>query len=222
MKKLLIVSLALNILMITGFVAKRIYYTYGPGSAGYLDWRDITNRQTTSLHSTLKIDSTDVVFVGNSITLGFPVTEIFGSGYKNRGIGGNTTAQILNRIPEIAKGKPRKIFIEAGVNDIDMGLSTDSIYTNYVNILKEIQYISPHTYVYVQSVFPSSKEMNKNIVELNTMLKNYCDLNGVVYIDVYSKLLTGECLNKSFTEDGIHLNGNGYAVWIDQIKNFVH
>lgn len=221
MKKALIISIAINCLLVLFFIGKRIYYTYGNKPAPTADWREVAHKQTNGLYSTMRIDSTDIVFVGNSLTFAFPVTELFGPDCKNRGINGNTTAQILSRIQAIAECKPRKIFVEAGINDIYVGLSVDSIYTNYVSILRQIRNVSPNTCVYVQSVFPNMKEKNKSIVDLNSMIKNYCDLHGIVYIDIYSKLLAGDRLNKELTEDDTHLNGKGYQIWKEAIERYV-
>jgi hypothetical protein len=67
----------------------------------------------------LHLDSSDVVFVGNSLTEGFPLTEMFHNiNIKNRGISGNTISDVLDRITPIAQAHPRKMFIEIGINDL--------------------------------------------------------------------------------------------------------
>ena len=59
----------------------------------------------------LPVDSTDVVFVGNSITNMHEWWEAFGSmqNVKNRGVSGAVTHEALANIRAVANGKPKKL-----------------------------------------------------------------------------------------------------------------
>ena len=61
-----------------------------------------------------------VVFLGDSITDGWPLEKYFpGKAYVNRGIGGQTTPQILIRFREdVINLRPAAVVILAGTNDI--------------------------------------------------------------------------------------------------------
>lgn len=223
MKKALVISIAFNVLIILFVAGKRYYYMHSANSGAGSTY-DTWNYMRNTLLIDLPIDSNDIVFVGNSITEGFPVTEIFGQHVKNRGIGGNQTAHILSRIEPIAIGHPKKIFLEAGVNDLNNNVSIDSIYYNFREIINMIRELSPKTSIYVQSVFPTCKEyskLNDVIVGLNTKLLPYCQSSGVNFINVYSALASNGELNNAYTADGIHLNGDGYKAWQKVIERYI-
>jgi lysophospholipase L1-like esterase len=75
--------------------------------------------QRATLFEQLPITSTDIVFLGNSLTDGCEWAELFGNPHiKNRGISGDEVMGIYDRIDPILKGKPAKIFLLTGVNDV--------------------------------------------------------------------------------------------------------
>ncbi len=225
MKKALILSLLFNFLIVSFIAGKRYYYSHPPASVvsqkySYDTLNDIRN----SLLSSLPIDSTDIVFIGNSLTEGFPVNEVFGPHVKNRGIGGNRTYHLLARIAPIAMRHPKKIFIEAGVNDLRDQVSVDTVFKNYQRIINIIKELSPGTFIYVQSVFPTSGEyakINDAIAQLNSLLTDYCTAFRLKFIDVHAALLRNGELDDRFTDDGLHLNGDGYRVWQKAIAPYV-
>jgi lysophospholipase L1-like esterase len=226
MKKALFVSISINCLIVFFIVGKRYYYsrntdadTVAPNS-----FHDQWNYMRSSVLNKLPIDNKDVVFVGNSLTEAFPVSEVFGHCCKNRGIGGNTTSHILARIGPIASKRPAKIFIEGGINDLIAAVSVDSIFKNYRDIIDLIRDTAYSTALYVQSIFPTSKtyaNLNNSIMQLNKMLSDHCVAIGVTYIDIYSNLSKDGRLNSQLTEDGIHLNEKGYQIWQQAIESYV-
>lgn len=218
MKQALFISVTLNFLIVAAFVGKRYYYyRSGQASSNVSSYPfDNWNQMRASTYDLCKLDSNDIVFVGNSLTEAFPVSELFGPHVKNRGIGGNKTSHILNRIGDIAKCHPRKLFIEAGVNDIVFGNSVDSAFNNYVEIIKLVKQTSPKTLINVQSILPTCKDYekyNEKVLELNKKLRSYCDFEGVRYIDIYNHVVLYASLDSTLTSDGIHLNGKGYNIW---------
>lgn len=224
MKKALIISITFNLIIVLFFGAKRFYYSY---AAAPLDTSpyDRLNAARSSLLNSMKIDSTDIVFVGNSLTEGFPVTELFGPHVKNRGISGNTTWHLLNRIDNIAAGHPKKIFIEIGINDFNFGSTVDSAFTNYKKIIAAIQSISPRTRVYIQSLTPTCMSYAGLFYKskaLNDRLQFFCRTQNLTYVDIYSPFLKGSQMDSAFTYDGIHLNGRGYEVWGKAIEKYIH
>lgn len=227
MKKALFFSIAINCIVcviVIYFIGKRYYYSRGAGAGTEVAYYDQWNSMRRSLYSIMSIDSTDVVFIGNSHTECFPVTEFFGNHVKNRGIGGNQTEHILQRLGDIVNKHPKKIFIEAGVNDITVAGNADKAFANYKQIIATIKQASPTTSIYVQSVFPVChryEKDNKSIVALNSRLAELCSYNGVEYVDIYPRMVTAGKLDSSLTYDGLHLNGKGYKVWKEVIEKYV-
>lgn len=166
----------------------------------------------------------EIIMVGNSLTHNFEWHEMFRDvNIINRGIGSDISKGILQRLDEIIESKPSKIFIMIGINDIARDYQIDSIYKNYLQILYRIKLDSPQTKVYIQSVLPCKKQWNSKIIILNKMLNEYCRQNNLPFIDLYSKFVINEELNPMYDcGDKVHLNGDGYQLWCNSIRNFVY
>lgn len=147
----------------------------------------------------------DTVFLGTSLTEGFPVAELYG--YKNRGIGGSTSADIL----KMGQFKNNVVYLETGINDIIQEVKVDSFMTNLDSIVKRCGK------VYIHSVLPTGKEysrLNPEVDRYNKAIKEYCQRSGIAYIDTHSHF------DDSFSFDGVHLNLKGYKMWQDVLKAY--
>lgn len=224
--KLTIISLILNVLLSLFFVAKRYYYSHSSSPSQTSTLIDSWNDSRNSELQTLPIDSTDIVFVGNSITEGFPVNEVFHSIHvKNRGIGFNQSKHVLGRIDGIMAGKPKKLFLEIGVNDLLQSVPVDTLYRNYRQIIRKIQTGSPDTKLFVQSIFPVGKtyeNLNPLIIAFNGRLKKYCDSLAIPFLDIHSRLASHGRLDPPNTMDDLHLTGVGYQIWKNAIDSLVN
>ena len=113
--------------------------------------------QRSTLFEKLPIDSDDIVFLGNSITNGCEWHELFNNpNIKNRGISSDVSMGVYDRLDPIIKGKPAKIFLMIGINDIAHHLSTDSIVKNITQIIRKIKKETPSTQLYIQSLLPTN------------------------------------------------------------------
>jgi lysophospholipase L1-like esterase len=175
------------------------------------------------------IDSSSIVFIGDSQTEGFNVNECFPSAkVLNRGLFGNTSLNVLDRIIPIINTKPKKMFIQIGINDLNWGgRSPDDLFITYKKIIDTVRKISPSTILFVQSIFPvaapGTSSFSKKIIRTNLLLKQYCDVVKIKFINIYDCLLQKDGgIDTSMTYDGLHLNGKGYAVWRNEVKPFVN
>lgn len=181
--------------------------------------------QRTSLFEQLPISSSDIIFLGNSITDGCEWAELLGNPQiKNRGISGDVVIGVYDRLDFILKGKPAKIFLMIGINDVSHDLSADSIVGMIKQVVTKIRKQSPTTRLYLQSVLPVNDEFtrfpkvhNKTevVIAINKGLKCLAKEVGSPFIDVYSKLVAPgtQVLDKQYTNDGLHLLGNAYLQW---------
>jgi lysophospholipase L1-like esterase len=222
MKKALMISVTLNILIVSAFVIKRAYYRQ-PAGGSLSEWSIAWNEQKNDLYSTAPIDSGDIVFIGDSHIERFLLNDYYpGRNIRNRGIGSNTTEQVISRLPSILKRKPSKLFIQVGVNDLAFGYPVDKAYYNIVEIC--VLANASKVPLYINSVFPTRAadgRLNNDIVKLNEKVKSYCKTNGVTYIDIHPNLLMNGELNKDYTIDDSHLNSKGYAIWKKAIDQYV-
>jgi lysophospholipase L1-like esterase len=168
-----------------------------------------------------------VVFFGDSITDMWSLTEFFpNKPYINRGIGGQTTPQMLVRFREdVINLQPKVVVILAGTNDIagNTGpMTLDQIEANYTS-LAELAAANQIRVVFssvlpVHNYTPQSQELfaqrpPAKILELNRWLKGYCAVHGCVYLDYFSAMVDDKgFLKKDFAEDGLHPNLAGYKI----------
>ena len=188
------------------------------------------NYQRRSLFDVLPLHSSDIVFLGNSITDGCEWAELFQNRHvKNRGISGDRSGWLLDRLHSILAAHPKKLFLMIGTNDLAAGVSPDEIVRNVARLIDRFQTESKWTKIYVQSILPvNGKDFTKFrnhyehahlIVPTNKKLEALCDEKGVTYLNVWGALADHEGkLDKRYTNDGLHLTGQGYLVWRDAIK----
>ena len=170
-----------------------------------------------------------VVFFGDSITDGWHLLEYFpDKPYVNRGISGQTTAQMLVRFREdVIDVQPKVVIILAGTNDIagNTGpMSLEEIEANYATIAElarlhniKVIYCSVlpvHQYTERASDMFTQRPPEK-ILGLNRWLKNYCSTpaNGCTYLDYFSAMVDDKgYMKKELADDGLHPNAAGYKV----------
>ncbi|MEP2508397.1 MAG: GH92 family glycosyl hydrolase [Reichenbachiella sp.] len=170
----------------------------------------------------------EIIFLGNSITDGAEWSELFGnSNVKNRGIGGDDTDGILERLKEVTSSEPEKIFLMIGTNDLAYGKSVEYITSNYDRIIEQIKKESTNTQIYLQSVLPVDDEIhptrpNSSIRKLNDYLQQLASKEGLSFIDLSPHFESENTkLNKAYSIDGLHLNGAGYILWKDIIQPYI-
>lgn len=173
--------------------------------------------------------SKDIIFLGNSITAGTDWMELLGDDrVRNRGISGDITFGILERLDEVTEGKPAKVFILIGTNDIARNIPDSIILENYRRIIRRIKAESPSTKIYFNTIFPVNNEFtptrnhfnkDEHILFVNAELAKICQYEKVVLIDAHAHFLnTDKKLEKKFTYDGLHLTPEGYKHWAILLK----
>jgi lysophospholipase L1-like esterase len=176
-------------------------------------------------------DKDEIIFIGDSITDGGEWSEMFEKkNVKNRGISGDVTQGVLDRLEEVTESMPKKIFLMIGVNDLARGASPEQIIENTRNILENIQKASPETQIFLQSLLPVNDFFGKfnehtskkeAIKEVNLSLQKLAS-GKVVFINLYENFVdkAGK-LNLAYSNDGLHLNGEGYQLWATLIKKYL-
>lgn len=168
-----------------------------------------------------------VVFFGDSITDIWKLDESFpGKPYVNRGIGGQTTSQMLVRFrQDVIDLHPKVVVILAGTNDIagNSGpISNEDIEAN-LSDLAELAHAHNIQVIFssvlpVHNYTPKSQDFfaqrpTSRILALNKWLKEYCGASNLVYLDYFDSMVDDKgLLKRDLADDGLHPNKAGFAV----------
>ena len=141
---------------------------------------------------------------------------------QNRGISGDTTDGVLERLNPMGKNI-EKVFIMIGVNDIMRGKSVDEIYSNYLKIIQFFK--EKKIKIHIQSTLyigeSRKADFNPKVEELNKRLEKYASENKITFINLNPIFAPNKVLKKEFTFDDLHLNGSAYKLWSQEIKLFL-
>ena len=189
------------------------------------DWPNLQRFQQDNAQVDAEKNINRVVFMGNSITEGWSRIhpEFFeGKEYINRGIGGQTTPQMLVRFrQDVIDLKPKVVVILAGINDIagNTGPSTQKMITDNIFSMAEIAQANGIE-VLICSVLPAADfpwrpgmEPAQKVVDLNQALSAYAQENNHTYVDYFSAMVNDKNgLKDELGTDGVHPNKAGYLV----------
>lgn len=181
--------------------------------------------RTVSFFETHPIKENDIVFLGDSLIEAGHWAEVFTTttrAVRNRGINGDTTEHILKRLAEIVKGRPQKVFILVGTNDLWLGTDISKILGNYQEIISSLKEKSATTKIYIMSVLPRNARFASIIQKFNSQLHTLSNKFAVEYLDLYPYFLdTSGHLNPQYSNDELHLNGLGYLKLQQLINNYL-
>ena len=210
-----------------------IFILLGMICVGYAQKYSTFYYQRATLFEELPVTSKDIIFLGNSITNGGEWAELLNNKHvKNRGISGDVCMGGYDRLDAILKGKPAKIFLLIGINDVSRGTPADTIVNRIGKIVKKIKKNSPKTKLYLQSILPVTDHYKmfgnhtrhwQMVKGINEKLVGLAESEKVTYIDLYSHFVdsvTGK-MNVQYSNDGLHLLGKGYLKWAEIVKPYV-
>jgi lysophospholipase L1-like esterase len=168
-----------------------------------------------------------VVFFGDLITDIWKLDDSFpGKPYINRGIGGQTTSQMLVRFrQDVIDLQPKAVVLLAGTNDIAGNTGPISNQDVEANLASMAELARVHgVRMIVSSILPVNhytpeaqeffaQRPPERILALNTWLKDYCAKNDLTYLDYFSVMADDKgLLKRELANDGLHPNKAGFAV----------
>jgi len=179
-----------------------------------------------SIYEIMPNDTCEIIFLGNSITEYCDWYELFGkSNIKNRGIRGDIINGVTDRLDEVVESNPKKIFLMIGTNDLGEKRSVDDILFDYEKLVNLILHKTPDTELYLQSILPTKDNPNQkncDIIEINKGIVQIANTYSLTYVNLFDLLKTDNNeLNMKFSYDGLHINGEGYLIWKNEIIKYV-
>ena len=224
-KKLLILIICIALALAVAGISIWLFTFYLPQAKrteelrqAMADYYDSKVAQFAEENERIAPDSIDVVFLGDSLTDGYDVAAAYPQyTVLNRGIGGDTTDGLLERMHVSAYAvRPKVVVMLIGANNMHAMLD------NYEDLLKGLQSNLPDTKVVLLSLTSMSGNWahnNREAAYNNTFIKRWAQQYGYSFVDLYTPLFdetTGE-LRAEYTVDGGHLTSAGYQVVTDAI-----
>ena len=203
-------------------------YAFVQGEGILNDWANLKKYEESNTELKKTNDPNRIVFMGNSITEGwsnFDKDFFINNPFVNRGIGGQTTPQMLIRFkPDVVNLNPKAVVILAGINDIAGNTGPITIENTAENIFSMAEIaLANDIKVFICSTlpaidFPWSPGLlpGPKVIKLNSILKNYCNTNNIPYVDYFSSMADdkGGLKVPDYTsaDDLVHPNLAGYRV----------
>lgn len=179
----------------------------------------------------------NIIFFGDSLTARYDLEKFYSNKYIiNKGINGNQTEDLLNRIDEdVYEYNPSKVILLIGINDLINEVDAKDVLLNIETIINEIRFNRPSAKIYVESLYPVDEQtinakksenqvdvFNKDIKTLNGEIEKMCKSNSVTYINMFDILVDNEGkLKKMYSKDGIHLTNLGYLKVTSVLNKYV-
>lgn len=137
--------------------------------------------------------------------------------FVNKGVDGDTTDDVLCRLEEIFRLKPKWCLVMIGINDIFRGQPVDRIYKNIRKIIDGLKVHGIRPIIQSTLFLAGPDPKNEKVEALNRKIKTLAEERNILYLDLNRVLAPKKQLLASFTNDGLHLNDAGYQVWKEEM-----
>jgi lysophospholipase L1-like esterase len=113
-----------------------------------------------------------------------------------------------------------------GINDIGAGAPDSLIMKNYQHLMTRLSDELPRTMIYIQSILPTTEKWPncppEKIRRLNDQIQHLAIQHHFKWIDLYPYFATEDnTLIRNYTDDGLHLNAEGYKRWVNLIEKYI-
>ena len=172
----------------------------------------------------------DVVVLGDSLTERAEWWELLERPVANRGVAGDTVADVRARLDDIVAIEPRVLFVLVGINDLAAGTPPDVLAMNHAGLVGELRWRLPHARIVVESLLPvrdqlvgrDDKLTTAAVRRSNQLLERAAAGAGTEWLDVNAALAdaTGE-LDPRYASDAVHLSPAGYRAWAAALAPFL-
>lgn len=160
-----------------------------------------------------------VLLIGDSITEGGLWPDLLPDlPTSNRGIGGETTCDLLERL-ESAINDPVAVSLLIGTNDLhgpralrdvaQVGERTEEI-------IRRVRAAAPTALLLVNSVLPRTELFADRVRALNASNEAAAARHGATYVDLWPAFADESgAIRKDYSRDNLHLTPAGYLAWAD-------
>ena len=142
----------------------------------------------------------------------------------NRGNSGTYSTEQSDNLESYLKGKPKKIFMMIGTNDIatrGLNFTGEQVLQQIKSMVDRIQKRSPETRIYLYCILKSDYgyRVESTWLHANELIKEYVEKTNsdkLKYVDIYDKLA---CVADGdvWSYDKLHLTAAAYEIWCRSI-----
>ena len=164
-----------------------------------------------------------ILFVGSSSFRKWTDVNSYFPGFTiiNRGFGGSTFPDVIRYAPDVIfPYHPKQVVIYCGDNDLASSdaVSADTVFERFRVLFELIRTNLPGENILFVSIKPSPSRarLKEKMEQANLLIQTYLSLQQhAAFADVYHKMLNpdGSVMTGVFTEDDLHMNAKGYAIW---------
>ena len=189
-----------------------------------------THGMRATYFSILPISNEDILVFGDEFIKNGEWQELLGNAnVKNRGTGWgyggsiSVTSKILDATyasTGVEKKDAKAIFIYTGTEDCNGSTAIATVKSNYKALVDKVAKKSPTSKIYLMGLCPTNNASNttSRIAELNNYMKSIATGN-IRYVDTYTPLLSGSVANTKYVFSNNYLNGLGYVVMANAMKD---
>ncbi|MCS6813155.1 MAG: GDSL-type esterase/lipase family protein [Cyanobacteria bacterium] len=169
-------------------------------------------------------DNRLAVLLGDSLSLWLPSDRLpSGQLWLNQSISGDTTGNVLKRLPLLANTRPAIIYVMVGINDLRRGIDDRTIAINLYQIARQLRQQHPQAHIVMQSILPTRYDAipAPRVERLNRALAAIALHTNTTYMDLAADFSDDRGnLRRDLTTDGLHLSSRGYEVWQSALNRF--
>jgi lysophospholipase L1-like esterase len=214
-KTLFILSLALNLLMLSGLIliGSRIFAEKPPVIREVQRWTEEVPVP----------DSIHIAMLGNSLTAYADWNELLGrDDVQNFGVADFSVKQLSWLLANwVIPAKPGFCFINGGQEDIMLGVPLERIAEDYSMILDSLQHNGIKPVVQSTLMRWEDEEGNRQTEKINQLMNAICRERNIDFINLNTVLSGKNGLKPQYTTDGMHLNSKGYELWSIILKDYL-
>jgi hypothetical protein len=162
----------------------------------------------------------DYAMLGDSITFEMPWREAFpGAAIANLGISADTTTGVLNRLDTVTATGAKTVVLLIGINDLQWLEAPADVAERHAAIRRRL--IAAGMQVVAVSLFTGHAHLRDQVAEVNARLKRSCGPPRCIFLDLDAALSEDGMLKPAYTYDRLHLNAEGYKVWVRSLSGLI-
>lgn len=219
-----------NALTLTAFVSLALYDRVPARILAYItpepeDYSFTDNFRYAAQQSHYEVyqpENVNIVMFGDSITHAADWHELLNrTDIVNRSIVGDITEGFVHRLDSVTSLEPQLCFIMAGINDLWRGKGVEHVVDNYQIMIDRLLQadIIPiiQSTLYVAKTRPDYLMINQQVEQLNTELEQLASSRNLIFLNLNDVLAEDNMLIETYTYDGLHLLGNAYVKWQEEL-----